>query len=222
MVEGLPKRWGHRRYKNREGKTDVPLASDTEASGRSQLSSRLLSATLPPHTNEKGAHFDPRVKAILLDLDGTIGNTLPLCITAFRESIEPMVGRTVTDDEIVATFGPSEEGTIAVLLPEQRAEGLDSYLRRYEELHCRWPSPFEGIPEILSYLKTKRIFVGLVTGKGETKYRAHAKTLWTGRLFRCHQDGSLLVAGKGPEDRRGNRGVLAGPRRSIVRGGCSQ
>ncbi|HEY6677118.1 MAG TPA: HAD family hydrolase [Terrimicrobium sp.] len=137
-----------------------------QASGRSKLYSRFLSATLPPHTSENGAHFDLRVKAILLDLDGTIGNTLPLCITAFRESIEPLVGRTLTDDEIVATFGPSEEGTIAVLLPEQRAEGLDRYLRRYEELHCRWPSPFEGIPEILSYLKAKRIFVGLITGKG--------------------------------------------------------
>jgi phosphoglycolate phosphatase-like HAD superfamily hydrolase len=113
-----------------------------------------------------GAHIDLRVKAILLDLDGTIGNTLPLCITAFRESIEPLVGRALTDEEIVATFGPSEEGTIAVLLPEQRAEGLDRYLRRYEELHCRWPSPFEGISEILSYLKAKRIFVGLITGKG--------------------------------------------------------
>ena len=110
--------------------------------------------------------FAPPLKAVLFDLDGTIGNTLPLCITAFRESIEPLVGRTVTDDEIVATFGPSEEGTIAVLLPEQRGEGLESYLRRYEALHCRWPSPFEGMPEILSYLKTKRIFVGLVTGKG--------------------------------------------------------
>ena len=107
------------------------------------------------------------MKAVLFDLDGTIGNTLPLCIMAFRESIEPLAGRALTDDEIVATFGPSEEGTISVLLPERQAEGLNQYLLRYEELHCRWPSPFEGIPEILSYLKVKQIFVGLITGKGK-------------------------------------------------------
>jgi len=97
------------------------------------------------------------VKAVLFDLDGTIGNTLPLCIAAFRESIEPLAARALTDEEIVATFGPSEEGTIALLLPEKQAEGLKQYLLRYEELHCRWPSPFEGIPEILFDLKAKRI-----------------------------------------------------------------
>ena len=97
------------------------------------------------------------MKAVLFDLDGTIGNTLPLCIAAFRESIEPLAARALTDEEIVATFGPSEEGTIALLLPEKQAEGLKQYLLRYEELHCRWPSPFEGIPEILFDLKAKRI-----------------------------------------------------------------
>ena len=112
------------------------------------------------------ASFDPRLKAVLFDLDGTIGNTLPLCIAAFRESIEPLAARALTEEEIVATFDPSEEGTIASLLPEKRAEGLDQYLLRYEELHCRWPSPFEGIPEILSSLRAKQLFVGLITGKG--------------------------------------------------------
>ncbi len=114
------------------------------------------------------------MKAVLFDLDGTIGNTLPLCIAAFRESIEPLAARPLSDAEIIATFGPSEEGTISLLLPEKQEEGLKQYLRRYEELHCRWPSPFEGIPEILSYLKSKRVFVGLITGKGE---RSTALTL---------------------------------------------
>jgi phosphoglycolate phosphatase-like HAD superfamily hydrolase len=106
------------------------------------------------------------VKAILFDLDGTIGNTLPLCIAAFREAIEPLAARQLTDEEIIATFGPSEEGTIASLLPEKQAEGLNQYLLRYGELHGRWPDPFDGVMEILSYLRARQIFVGLVTGKG--------------------------------------------------------
>jgi phosphoglycolate phosphatase-like HAD superfamily hydrolase len=78
-----------------------------------------------------------------------------------------LAGRSLTDEEIVATFGPSEEETIEVLLVERQAEGVNHCLLRYEELHCRWPSPFEGIAEILASLKAKRIFVGLITGKGE-------------------------------------------------------
>jgi phosphoglycolate phosphatase/pyrophosphatase PpaX len=111
------------------------------------------------------------MKAILFDLDGTIGNTLPLCIAAFREAIEPLAKRQLTDEEIIATFGPSEEGTIARLLPNKQAEGLSQYLLRYEALHSSWPAPFDGIVEILSYLRAKRLVVGLVTGKGEQSTR---------------------------------------------------
>ena len=56
-----------------------------------------------------------KIKALIFDLDGTIGDTLPLCIKAFRRSIEPLIGRSVSDAEIIATFGPSEEGTIMAL-----------------------------------------------------------------------------------------------------------
>jgi phosphoglycolate phosphatase-like HAD superfamily hydrolase len=126
--------------------------------------------------------FEVRVKAVLFDLDGTIGNTLPLCIAAFRESIEPLAARALTDEEIVATFGPSEEGTIALLLPERQPEGLNQYLLRYEELHCRWPSPFEGIPQILTYLGEAG-FRRSNYRQGKTKHRAHAEKLRAGRLL---------------------------------------
>lgn len=106
------------------------------------------------------------MKTVLFDLDGTLGNTLPLCIAAFREAIEPLAGRRLSDDQIVAGFGPSEEGTVATLLPERKAEALQRYLERYEILHTRCPEPFAGVPEMLQYLKSRQVFVGLVTGKG--------------------------------------------------------
>ncbi len=106
------------------------------------------------------------MKHILFDLDGTLGHTLPLCMAAFREALEPLMGRHLSDEDIVAAFGPSEEGTIAMLLPENADEGLNRYLEVYERLHLDWPEPFDGIRDILSYLKDRQAFVGLVTGKG--------------------------------------------------------
>lgn len=106
------------------------------------------------------------MKNILFDLDGTIGNTLPLCMAAFREALEPLIGRHLSDEDIIAAFGPSEEGTIAMLVPENAEEGLDRYIEVYERLHHRWPEPFDGMREILSYLKARGTFVGMVTGKG--------------------------------------------------------
>lgn len=106
------------------------------------------------------------IKAVIFDLDGTIGNTLPLCITAFRKAIEPLSGRSLSDEEIVATFGPSEEGTIHALIPNQYEKGIESYLKNYDELHDICPQPFEGIHEIFEYLKSNDIILALVTGKG--------------------------------------------------------
>jgi len=106
------------------------------------------------------------MKTVLFDLDGTLGNTLPLCIAALREAIEPLTGRPLTDEQINAGFGPSEEGTITALLPENKTQAVRRYFERYEALHGQWPEPFAGMPEALLYLKSRGIFLGLVTGKG--------------------------------------------------------
>ena len=106
------------------------------------------------------------MKTFLFDLDGTLGNTVPLCVAAFREALEPLVGRRLTDAEIIATFGPSEEGTIIAFAPEHFDEGMKRYLEAYVRLHDRWPAPFPGICELLMELKRRGTFIGLVTGKG--------------------------------------------------------
>ncbi|WP_379137157.1 HAD family hydrolase [Paenibacillus sp. sgz500958] len=106
------------------------------------------------------------LKCIIFDLDGTIGNTLPLCIAALKQSIEPLAGRLFTDEEIRATFGPSEEGIMEALIPEYREEGMHNYLLHYQNLHTMCVAPFAGMTEIFDYIKTRNIQMALVTGKG--------------------------------------------------------
>ncbi|MFB9328967.1 HAD family hydrolase [Paenibacillus aurantiacus] len=106
------------------------------------------------------------LKTIIFDLDGTIGNTLPLCIAAFKAAIEPHAGRTLTDQEIIDTFGPSEEGTVHALIPEAYDQGVEDYLVHYKELHPMCAEPFEGIVDILEFAKRSGIRLALVTGKG--------------------------------------------------------
>ena len=108
-----------------------------------------------------------KIKAVIFDLDGTLANTLPLCIRAFRQSIEPLINRSVSDAEIVATFGPSEEGTIMALAPDHYEKGVSDYLRFYESLHNTCPTPFEGINDLLVELQNKGVHLAMVTGKGK-------------------------------------------------------
>jgi phosphoglycolate phosphatase-like HAD superfamily hydrolase len=144
------------------------------------------------------------MKAVIFDLDGTIGNTLPLCITAFRKAVQPLAGRDLSDEEIVATFGPSEEGTIQALIPNQYEKGIESYLQYYRELHDICPKPFEGMFEILEYLKSKDILLALVTGKGVRSTAITLSQYGMELLFDAVETGSPL----GPRKVAGMKNVL--------------
>ena len=106
------------------------------------------------------------IRGIIFDLDGTLGDTLPLCVRAFRASIEPLTSRSLGDAEIIATFGPSEEGTIRQLVPDHYEQALAAYLHHYDAMHDLCPAPFPGIPELLQFLKSNGIRIAMVTGKG--------------------------------------------------------
>jgi phosphoglycolate phosphatase-like HAD superfamily hydrolase len=129
---------------------------------------------------------------ILFDLDGTLGNTLPLCIAAFREAIEPLANRTLSEEEIIATFGPTEEGTIHALIPEHYEEGVERYLKSYKRLHSSYPGMFEGIPAILKFIKQQQCYVGLVTGKGPKSTQLTLESYALLDYFDCVKTGSIV------------------------------
>lgn len=137
-----------------------------------------------------------RIKAVIFDLDGTIANTLPLCISAFRQAIEPLINRQVSDVEIIATFGPSEEGTIRALAPVHYDTGVANYLRHYESFHHMCPAPFEGISTLLGFLKEKGVHLSLVTGKGKYSTEISLKQFQLGEAFEFIETGSPLGSRK--------------------------
>ena len=145
-----------------------------------------------------------RFRAVLFDLDGTLADTLPLCIEAFRLAVEPATGRSLADAEIIATFGPSEEGTIHALAPQHYAESLAAYLRHYERLHAQYPAPFAGITALLQDLRDRGIRLGLVTGKGAESTRLSLRQLGLDEVFEVVETGSPL----GPRKAEALRQVL--------------
>ncbi|WP_207515274.1 HAD family hydrolase [Longitalea luteola] len=131
-----------------------------------------------------------KFKAFIFDLDGTIANTLPLCIQAFRKAISPLAQRTITDEEIVATFGPSEEGTISALVPDQYDQALSSYLVHYEQLHHQCSRPFEGMAESLEELRNNNVRLAMVTGKGPRSTEISLRQFGLGACFEYVKTGS--------------------------------
>lgn len=145
-----------------------------------------------------------KIKAVIFDLDGTIANTLPLCIQAFRQSVEPLIHRPVSDAEIIATFGPSEEGTIMALAPDHYERGVADYLHHYERLHPSCPAPFDGIHALLDTLAAKGVRLAMVTGKGEHSTAISLKQFGLTHHFEIIETG----APHGPRKPEGIRVVL--------------
>lgn len=145
-----------------------------------------------------------KLKGIIFDLDGTLANTLPLCIKAFRQSVEPLALKPVSDEEIIATFGPSEEGTIMTLIPEHYEQGIVNYLQFYETLHDMCPEPFAGIKDILARLKNAGIRIAMVTGKGEHSTAISLEQFGLSSFFEIVETGSR----SGPRKKLGIKNVL--------------
>nr|BBH91015.1 phosphohydrolase [Thermosporothrix sp. COM3] len=106
------------------------------------------------------------IKGVLFDFDGTIANTIPVCVLAFQDTFRAMNAHVPTDDEVVAMFGPSEEGIFQRAMPAHWEEALQIFLKAYRKHHDACPQPFAGIPQALQLLQQRGIPMALVTGKG--------------------------------------------------------
>ena len=145
-----------------------------------------------------------KFKAIIFDLDGTIADTLPLCIAAFKKSVEPVLNASLSDAEIIATFGPSEEGTIRKLIPEYEEAGVKAYLQHYRKLHYTCPSAFPGIPELLEFIDGSNVPLAMVTGKGVHSTKISLEQFGLTHYFEIIETGSP----EGPDKINGIRKVL--------------
>ncbi len=102
-------------------------------------------------------------------MDGTLGETLPLCVEAYRECAEELTGRRPSAREVTDHFGISDRGVLGALLgmgPDDPALPIARFAEIYREMHPRLaPAPFPGAVETLRALRERGLKVGLVTGK---------------------------------------------------------
>ena len=141
------------------------------------------------------------LRGVIFDLDGTLGDTLPVCYHAFREVFRRRLGVTYTDREVHAMFGPSEEGILARLCPDDPDGALGEYLAEYELAHDACPGCFPGILPVLDDLAERGSKLAIVTGKGPRSARISLRRMGLGGRFPLVEAGSP-VGGVKPEAMR--------------------
>jgi pyrophosphatase PpaX len=108
------------------------------------------------------------ISCIIFDLDGTLTQTNELIFATFNHVTEKYLGRTYTPDEITKMFGPPEEIAIERLIGKVRInEAMDDFYSFYEEHHPRMANAYDGIKEVLEFLKSKGLLLAIFTGKGK-------------------------------------------------------
>lgn len=122
-------------------------------------------------------------KVVAFDLDGTLADTIPMCITAFRNSISPYTGHEISTEEILRTFGLNEIGMVRAVVGQNWESAIEDFYDQYESLHNEVTSAFPGILNLLTFLKKKNIVVALITGKGERSCSISLEKLGLSRLF---------------------------------------
>jgi phosphoglycolate phosphatase-like HAD superfamily hydrolase len=131
-----------------------------------------------------------QLKGLIFDLDGTLGDTLPVCFAAFRETFRSYLGRDYDDREIRAMFGPNEEGIFQNLLGERWEEGLRHYLDSYRKAHAQCPEPFTGMRGALDLLRASEVRLAVVTGKGPRSAELSLEALGLTNVFDMVEAGS--------------------------------
>ncbi len=131
-----------------------------------------------------------RLDGMIFDLDGTLTDTFSVCFVAFRETLRVFTGRSFSDEEIMATFGPSEDGMLQHWVPDRWEECLRLYLSVYEREHRRIARTFPGVETALGLLRERGIPLAVVTGKGAQSAAISLAQLGLTPYFECIETGS--------------------------------
>ena len=106
----------------------------------------------------------PRIAGAIFDLDGTIADTFAICFATFRNALACVQGPSMTDAEIQALFGPSEDGMFERVVPARWEAAFAAYLGEYER-HLPLCAVFPGVASALASLRERETPTALVTGK---------------------------------------------------------
>ncbi|HPI37212.1 MAG TPA: HAD family hydrolase [Ignavibacteriaceae bacterium] len=125
---------------------------------------------------------------IIFDVDGTLTSSNTLIFESFRHITRKHLNKIITDEEIVALFGPTEEQILRDWFKEKSDTVIKDYFEFYESNH-HLADIYPGMKEILEYIKSKDVFIGIFTGKGRRATEISLKILGIFQFF------DLIVSG---------------------------
>jgi pyrophosphatase PpaX len=137
------------------------------------------------------------LRCVIFDMDGTLTRTNELIFESFNHISEKYTGKRMTPPEIIALFGPPEEGGLTKIVGAGAAPAaLDELCDYYQKHHSRLAALHPGIEEILRFLKDRGLRLAVFTGKGRRTAGITLRELGIESYFELVVSGSDVVRHK--------------------------
>lgn len=137
-----------------------------------------------------------KFKGYIFDVDGTITSSNDLIFASFNHVTKKYLGRTYSNEEITALFGPTEDVILKEWMKDDYEDARKDYYDFYEKNHDRMAKIFPGIKEILNAIKNKNYPIGIFTGKGRQSTAISLKAIGIYDYF------DLIVTGDDVENHK--------------------
>ena len=108
-----------------------------------------------------------RFKGIIFDVDGTLTFTNQLIFDSFNHITKKYLGKSYTDEEIIALFGPTEDVILKEMCKDDYDNARKDYYAYYKDNHDI-ARLYEGIKELIIDVYNAGILLSIFTGKGRT------------------------------------------------------
>jgi len=107
---------------------------------------------------------------IIFDVDGTLTSTNNLIFSSFKFIAKKYLNKLISDEEIIANFGPPENVILKKWCPEKFEEAKTDYFNYYANNHDI-ASLHKGMDEILVLIKERGALAAVDTGKSSEATR---------------------------------------------------
>lgn len=124
-------------------------------------------------------------RCIIFDFDGTLANTFDLLYEIFRQVLGEYGQPRLSDEEINAQFGPTEEVSMRNLMAghPQCEAAVQRMLELYDSRHEEFVPPVPEVDAMLCRLRQEGHTLGIFTGKARKTYEISARHLFQHRHF---------------------------------------
>jgi HAD superfamily hydrolase (TIGR01509 family) len=108
-----------------------------------------------------------RFKGIIFDVDGTLTFTNQLIFDSFNHITKKYLGKSYSDDEIIALFGPTEDVILKEMCKDEYENARKDYYAYYKNNHDI-ARLYDGIKDLIIEINKAGILLSIFTGKGRT------------------------------------------------------